>query len=183
MLAPVRTADPPALLSLDEAKDHLRIDLAVTDDDQRIQALIVAAEAHLDGWSGWLGRCILVQAWTVTSCGFTFTRLPFPDVRSAEVTYLDPAGASQVLDPSAYRVANDVLGGYVEYLADTPLPALSARPDPVAIEARFSMAQGVEAVRVAALMLVDHWFHDRSGAQGLPPAVAALLAPLRVARI
>ena len=39
MLAPVRTADPPALLSLDEAKDHLRIDLAVTDDDQRIQAL------------------------------------------------------------------------------------------------------------------------------------------------
>lgn len=54
---------PPAVLpvSLDEAKAHLRIDH--NDDDALITGLIGAAVAHLDGWTGVLGRCLVEQTW------------------------------------------------------------------------------------------------------------------------
>lgn len=69
MLAPVRVtppAEPP--VSLEEAKAHLRVDFG--DDDLYVAGLIEAATAHLDGWSGILGRALVTQTWRQDLCGF-----------------------------------------------------------------------------------------------------------------
>jgi len=55
---------PPAdpVVSLSDLKDHLRID--ADDENDLIKALEQAAVAHLDGWSGILGRAIMPQEWS-----------------------------------------------------------------------------------------------------------------------
>ena len=54
---------PPAEtpVSRTEAKAHLRVD--GTGDDDLIDGLIDAAVAHLDGYTGILGRCMVTQTW------------------------------------------------------------------------------------------------------------------------
>lgn len=63
MFSPVLVTAPTARpVSLEEAKLHLRVDSG--DDDTLIAGLIEAATAHLDGYSGTLGRCIMTQTWS-----------------------------------------------------------------------------------------------------------------------
>lgn len=71
---------PPtqAVVSLPDMKAHLR----VTHDDQDllIQQLTDAAVAHLDGWRGVLGRCIMPQTWQAQFKDAGRHCLPFPDI-------------------------------------------------------------------------------------------------------
>lgn len=89
------------LVSLDEARNHLRI--IGGDHDADIQNAIAAASAALDvdedGFGG-LGFPLVSQQWSVKASGFTpnLLRLPFPRVSSVdEVRYLPTAGAAQVV--------------------------------------------------------------------------------------
>ena len=59
-----RTASPSAVLSLADAKTHLRVDHS--DDDSYITALIQVATDSLDGRDGWLGRALATQTWQYT---------------------------------------------------------------------------------------------------------------------
>lgn len=100
---------PPRIVSAADAKAHLRVD----DDaeDALIQAFSDAAQAHIDGPDGWLGRSIGKQTLELRRCGFpTWIELPFGPVRSvASVKYVDPDGIEQTLDPSAYVVHGDII--------------------------------------------------------------------------
>ena len=63
MLSPVLVTPPTDTpVSLDEAKVHLRVDS--DDEDTLIMSLISAATGHLDGFTGILGRCIMLQTWS-----------------------------------------------------------------------------------------------------------------------
>ncbi|MFG1417021.1 head-tail connector protein [Xanthobacter sp. V0B-10] len=190
MLAPVRvTAPPEAPVSLAQAKAHLRVDH--DDDDLYIAALIDAAAAHLDGWSGILGRALVTQAWRQDYCGFPAggkLRLPLAPVLSVEsIAYRDAAEAVQVLDADAYSgVLADGLGPYVR-LAHRSWPATERREDAVSVT--FTAGYGgpadvPAAIRHAMLLLVGHWYDAREAASGtvmteLPLGVSALLAPYR----
>ncbi|MFD1809285.1 head-tail connector protein [Gemmobacter lanyuensis] len=97
------SAPSAALVAVDEAKAHCRID--GDDDDAVILALASAAADYLDGPSGILGRAILGQTWRLELPSWPpFIELPVEPVISAEVRYLDVAGVEQVLDASAYRL-------------------------------------------------------------------------------
>lgn len=75
---------PPAgpVVALPDLKAHLRIDHY--EHDELIVACEQAAVAHMDGWTGVLGRCILPQTWAIAlSAGYHV--LPFPDVTGATV--------------------------------------------------------------------------------------------------
>lgn len=178
MIAPVLIVPPAELLSLGLVKDHLRVE--GSDEDFLIGEYAKAATAYLDGWRGILGRCILPQTWRITVAELSDTRLPFPDVQSAVVKYLDAAEIEQMLAPAAYQVVNDELGGRLVFDPDYDLPVVADREDAVRIEAVFGYPQDAvpTGIRVAALLLVAHWYQHREG-QETTPAVDALLAPFR----
>lgn len=178
-MRPTLLAPPAALLTLADAKAHLRVMSA--DEDGLITGLIGAAMQYLDGWAGILGRCILPQTWRVPLAGFTDQRLPFPDVQAVTVKYLDAALVTQTLSTSAYRFGTDNGGGYLVFDSAAALPDTADREDALWAEAEFGYPAGanLDGLRVAAKMLVAHWYEDREGTAGLPPAVASLITPFR----
>ncbi|MGO4263911.1 head-tail connector protein, partial [Lysobacter sp. TAB13] len=96
---------PGSIISLEEAKQHLRVDHDI--DDALITGLVAAAQQHIDGPEGWLGRAIGRQTLELRQCGFpqSVIALPFPPHHEiAEVTYDDSLGAAQTLPPASYKL-------------------------------------------------------------------------------
>lgn len=180
MFAP-ELVDPPAeLLTLPEVKTHLRVDGPY--EDTYIQGLIAAAVGWMDGWQGVLGRCILTQTWATRHGVLVDMDLPFPDVQSAVVTYLDAAGATQTVAPGDYRVRTERGVGRLILADGFAAPTLQAgRDDAVTVTAVYGRAEAPHGLKAAALMLIAHWYQNREGAGGsVPPAVDALITPWRV---
>ena len=188
---PVRTVPPAATpVSLAEAKAHCRVDDA--DQDSLITRLIEAATAHLDGWTGVLGRSLVTQTWAQSFAAFPAgrsIRLPLAPVQSiASIGYRDTSDAEQVLASSAYHLVTDAIGARVLLDEDADWPDTHDRPDAVTVAAvcGYGDAGDVpEAIRQAILMMVGHWFENREAVGAgvlfneLPMAVQALLTPYR----
>jgi uncharacterized phiE125 gp8 family phage protein len=95
---------PPANepVTLQEAKDHLRV--AGGADDALISELIVAAREMAEA-ATW--RALITQTWnwTLDDFGGLARGVPKAPLQSVtSITYIDGAGAAQVLDPAAYKV-------------------------------------------------------------------------------
>src|SRR5205085_7972655 len=95
---------PPANepVSLDEAKEHLRV--TSTDQDNLIRHLISAARIYCENK---LGQPIVTQTWDLKLDGFPCDaiRVPRPPLQSVtSITYLDSGGSLQTLNPSTYLV-------------------------------------------------------------------------------
>jgi uncharacterized phiE125 gp8 family phage protein len=192
MLAPVRVIPPAELpVSLEEAKAHLRIDFG--DDDFYVAGLIEAATAHLDGWSGILGRALVTQTWRQDLCGFPcdgVIRLPLAPVQAVTaITYRDEVGADMTLDPGVTtEVMTDALGPFVRLRGGQSWPATAQGDDAVSVvfTAGYGASSAVpQAIRHAILLLVGHWHATREPVNignitsNLDFAVTALLAPFR----
>lgn len=96
---------PPAIITLDEAKAHLRVD--ASDDDALIAGMTMGATAALDGPTGWLGRALGVQQLEVSipHPRGNWIELPFPPIISIDaVTYDDSSGAEQTVSPATYAL-------------------------------------------------------------------------------
>lgn len=189
MLAPVRTVAPAEpMLTLDDAKAHLRVDHS--DEDELITGLIAAAEAHLDGYGGTLGRALITQTWAVEFQAFrTRLDLPLAPLQSATIQYYDSTNTLQTLSSSIYAVLSDGLGPYVTLKYNQQWPQTYTRDDAVKVTwvaGYGATAESVPAaIRSAILMLVAHLYDNRSAVNvgnsttELPLAVTALLAPFR----
>jgi uncharacterized phiE125 gp8 family phage protein len=178
MLKPVQTVAPVGtIVSVEEAKANLRIDHDA--EDGVIYDLIAAVDAYLDGWSGVLGRCVRPQTWIYRTATLEDTRLPFPDVQSAVVRYLDAAGVEQTLPAQNYRLHNDDQGGLLELVDGVAQPSVLDRIDAVRIEAVYGMAVVPPALKRAALLMVGFLYQNREGSGEKPYAVDMLIAPFR----
>lgn len=188
MLAPILvTAPASSPVSLDEAKRHLAVDHA--EDDALITSLIGAAVAHLDGWSGVLGRAIVTQTWRQSFPAFaTELRLRVGPIESiTSVTYLDGNRATQTAATSLYRLLADNLSAIVRLDEASTWPSTYKQPDAVTV----TWVAGVPAasvplpIRQAILMLAAHWYQNRETVNvgnivsTMPFAVSALIAPYR----
>lgn len=181
MLKPVRTVAPTAtIVSLQEAREHLRV--THTEEDGRITDIVAAADSYLDGWTGILGRCVRQQTWLYKVATLEDIRLPFPDVQSAVIHYLDSSQVEQVLPAQNYRVQNDELGGFVELVDTATQPVPFDRIDAVRIEAVYGMDAVPFAIKQAALMHVDYQY-DRDNAGDALAVAATLIAPFRFRRV
>lgn len=178
MLKPVRTVAPASpILALSDVKAHLRIDHS--EEDWQISDMLEAVDAHFDGWSGILGRCVRPQTWLFRTGALEDTRLPFPDVQSAVVRYLDTDGVEQVLPAANYRLLNDDMGGFLQLVESVSQPAVFARVDAVRIEAVYGFPTVPAALKSAAMLYVGHLYRQREGAGEVPGAVDMLVAPFR----
>jgi hypothetical protein len=158
---------PPAAppVPMVDLRAHLRID--GEHDDALIASLQDAAVAHLDGWRGVLGRCIVAQTWGAVVEGPGPHLLPMPDVIEVVATAGD--------DPVPVETEMTVRG------LDVTLPDFAGR---AVISFTCEMpAQQRPAVDAAIKLLVGHWYQHREAAgpsmHELPMAVGALIGALR----
>lgn len=212
--------DAPTIkpVTLAEAKVQCRAN-DFTDDDVKIGMLIDAATSYLDGWTGILGSALCEQTWRQDFDGLSngsgyglpsgelrflaygsclSLRLPlFPVISIAGVTYRDPSGAQQTIDPTNYSLQTDDLGSYVRFISTYASPSLFIEPPRASVTYKAGYANVgsdpdftstvPDALRHAILMLVAHWYDNREAvvvgqrAQAivLPLAVDALIAPFR----
>lgn len=191
MLAPVLVNAPTMLpVSLAEAKAHLRVEDAVTEDDALIEGLIAAATDHLDGWTGILGRCLVEQEWRYNSdVSGSCIILPLgPVIEIVSVT-----SGTDTIDPANYTLKTDAGGrSRVEFGVSASGPvsitykagyATIAQDDgPPVVPAQSTVPA---ALKVAILLLVGNWYANReamvvgSSVEKLPFAVESLIAPYR----
>ncbi|WP_310619681.1 head-tail connector protein [Flexibacterium corallicola] len=165
---------PPSeqVLSLEETKRHCRVDSS--DFDTEIQALIDTATTHLDGYSGTLGRCLCNQEWQIQGSCFGYDiaiTLPFPDVSSVSVKYLDRDGQEQVFSDVNYELGNSYLGSFIQLKSGVSWPEINGSLSAVSIQfvAGYGGAEDVPAdIKTAMLMMIGHWFeHSESVAVGV----------------
>lgn len=81
------TAPAADVVSLASVRQHLNISPNDTSRDAEITAKMAAAVAHLDGWTGVLGRCIMAQTWAIDYVDGGTKTLPMPDVSDVTVDY------------------------------------------------------------------------------------------------
>lgn len=165
MLAPYVVTPPAArLVTREEAKRQCQIEASDDDFDDLLDLLILAAEGHLDGCDGVLGRGLKPQTWAQQTARFprTFRFVLDPVREVSAIKYFDAADAPQTAAVGdLYHVLRDARGGYLQLKASADRPDVSDRPDAVT----FEYAVGYDAVpapiRQAALFLVGHWFANR----------------------
>lgn len=184
MLAPVRTAAPATLVSLEEAKRHMIVDHDEYND--LITSLVASATAYFDGWGGVLGRALVTQTWRQDFCGFSSRmRLPLhPAASISSLTYFDDSNVSQTLADTVYALFTDAIGPYVSLKPDQSWPSAYRREDAVSVTfVAGSSAGDVPApVKTAILMLSALWFENREAApdttlDALPFGIKMMVAP------
>jgi uncharacterized phiE125 gp8 family phage protein len=182
-----------AVLTLAQAKAQCRYE--DTDQDDTFTALIAEAQAFVEGPRG-AGVALLTQDWRLLAdqwpCGPLF--VPLTPIQSlTAVTYLDQTGTRQTLDPSLYVADLTSRPARIASFPGKNLPPVLRVPG--AIHVDFVAGFGNEAASVdkrlirAMLLLVNHWFENRSAVVGvenrdssteLPLGVTALLAPYQL---
>ena len=161
-MTPTLITPPVAMpVTLAEAKEQCRV--VDAESDARIEGMIGAAVAELDGYSGILGRCIMPQTWRVTAAAGDVV-LPFPDVTGA------------TFGGDALTVTQCALGPVVTLAEDGDVTFTCAMP-----------AHLLATAKVAVLLLVGHWYANREtvGANmaEVPMAAAMLIDQMRWRRI
>jgi len=206
------TAPPVEPVTLEEARDHLRVEPdgipASHPDDTLIEALIQAAREWCETHTN---RAFVEQQFElkrgVFPSGSTPIELPLSPLRSVDsIKYEDGDGAEQTWPASEYRVIKPsgpkALPGYVQPKPDSQYPDdVQSAPDVVTItftagfepdtttsptDYRKNVPAGVKR---AILMLVAHWYEHREAVMvgasvgEMPFAVKALLAPFVVPQV
>lgn len=176
-------------VTLAEVKAHCRVD--GSDEDGLLSALISAAVAHLDGWSGILGRCLISQTWRQTYDRFRpGLRLPMPALSITAITYGDPSGDTVTLDPARYVLRQDACGSLVTPAPWQDWPDTGSCPEAVTVSfvAGYGPTPGdvPASIRHAMLLLIGSWMQNRESvvigaiSSDLPMAVDMLLASHRI---
>lgn len=184
------TAAAVPVVTWDEANTHLRLD-GDTSQQTYVETLVAAATAHLAGYSGVLGRCLVNETWRQDFSDWPASgvlRLPFTDVSSVTVKYYDADNAEQTVSSSLYETLEDARGSYIRFLDGFTSPTVyDDRSDGVQVTlvAGFGAAAAnvPAALRAAVLLLTAHWYENREAVgesqTELPLGVASLIAPYR----
>ncbi len=194
---------PEPSITLDEAKEHLRVDF--DDEKDLITALVAAVEGHLQGPDGWLGRSLAPQRLELRSdsfcddlpsarhrvsgeaCGWwNEIRLPLTPVTGiVSVKYMDPNGAEQTLPADQYSLVGSSL---VSLLPGLSWPSTQPIREAVRIQYDAGYAALPPPVRAAMLLMLGDLYRNREttgigkGEQtaiAMSVTVEALLAPYR----
>ena len=178
-------------LELDDAKNHLGVDLS--DDDGMIERLTGVARRQAEAY---LGRTLITQTWEQHLDRFPVwtIEVPRPPLRSVEsLVYIDSAGTAQTLPKERYRVDAASEPGRITPAYGETWPATRAATNAVTVQ--FKAGYGDKAVdvpediRQALLLLVGSFYGHREDivvgetVARLPRGAEALLGPYRRVRV
>lgn len=177
------TAPPVEPISLQEAKDHLRVD--TTDEDALIDALIMAARQHTEKY---LARALITQTWDWNlPCFPREFEVPYPPLQSVtSIKYYDGDNVQQTLSSSVYEVNTASTGGLIREAIGQTWPAHYTRYDAITVRFVAGYGDGVGDVpwpiKAAMLLFVAHLWCNRELAtdrpqQEVPFGYCDLLAP------
>jgi uncharacterized phiE125 gp8 family phage protein len=189
---PVVVITPPqfALVSLEEAKAHLRVEH--DDDNDYIEALVETATNTIDGPAGWLGRALITQTleWRGDEFGSCDIRLPYPPIAAiVSVKYDDSDGVEQTVSSADYRLVGQSSLPRLALTYGSTWPATRWQNE--AVRVRYTAGYGDASddvpapIRHAVLLMVSELYENREPTTDrprteLPFAVAALLSTYRV---
>jgi len=185
----VRTVAPSVTpISLVEAREHCRVDH--TDEDVLIESLIAAAVSHVDA-QGELGRAMITQSWAQwepQAPGWVRLDMgPFQSLTSVE--YYDDDGVLQTADVADFEAQLSGDHVIIKPKDNREWPRADTRRDAIKLTYVAGFGDTPEdvpaGIRHAMLMLVAHWYENRSAVDDarmmpVPMAVEALLANERV---
>lgn len=190
-LAVAPTSKP---IALDDAKEHCKVELADTDSDARLTALIAAATATVETKTG---RALMPRTYDLRLDAFPCSadeyvlRVPRPPLVSVtSVAYVDEAGAAQTLAASIYEAVDTGLEIRPGRIVRKPLQSWpSVQSGKVnAVTVRFvagysgALNPVPENLKHAMLLLIGQWFDNRSNVvigtivADLPKGFDALIA-------
>jgi uncharacterized phiE125 gp8 family phage protein len=182
-------------ISLQEAKEHCRIDL--DNEDALIGGYIAAARQHVENVTA---RQLLTAVWALKLDGWPcWIDVPRPPLQSVSgvpvvaITYVDADGATQTLATTDYRVdapsGPTCERGRIEPAYGVSWPSLRGVLNSVTVT--FSAGYGATgdtvpmALRQAMLLAIAHWYRNRehvvtdTNAIELPLTVKELLRPFK----
>lgn len=171
-------------VSLDEAKEHLRVDH--NDEDALILRLIKSARETAESLTG---RAFVTQSWKLWRDGWPTARaieIPKPPLAAVTaVTAVSRSGTESALSSDAYIVDSASVPGRVVFRSNASLPIdlTDINSVAVAFQAGYgaSGASVPASIRNAILDQIAHLYEARGHAPAEPPAgVFAQLAPFRV---
>jgi uncharacterized phiE125 gp8 family phage protein len=191
---PLILITPPAIepVSLADVKAHLRLD--TNNDDLLLSALIATSRQQIEAA---LDLALIHQTWSLTLDAWPSSRridVPLAPVSAlTAVRTFDTDGIASPLPLASFQLDRASTPPRIHCKAAltiaTPLRALAA------IELTFIAGFGATAsavpapIRQALLLLVAHWYDNRSAGdasisvQAIPDAVSALLQPYRQHRL
>lgn len=169
-------------VSLEEAKEHLRIAPGDIDLDAEVGRLIRRATARAEKITQ---RSLAVKSWRLILDRFPrgAISIPLPPLKSVEaIAYTDAAGAEQVLDESAYVVNPYGLIGQITPAMGKCWPATAPQDMALRVDFTAGYDEVPEDIVAAILLLVGHFDQNREAATSgtmsvLPLGVDALLSP------
>lgn len=177
-------------VSLADAKTWLREDGA--DEDELIQALLVAARMTLEAYTrrffvtqNWR---LVLDAWPEPVASTATLRIPFAPFQAvAAIRVYDANDVAETIGAETYRAPSAIEGGRATFKTAPPAPGRATD----GIEIDFTVGYGAlgahtpEPLRRAILTLVAHWRENRGDGAGdaLPKAVTQLAAPFRRERL
>jgi uncharacterized phiE125 gp8 family phage protein len=176
----LKTAPTIEPVDLDEVKNHLRLDSAV--EDTLLASLIKAAREHVEALCGPL----LTQTWNQYEDDWPagdVIPIGKPRLQSvSSITYTDVDSVSATLDTANYSVDTD--SEYFPRIVledDGEWPTTDLHPkNPIDIEMVCGYGDETddipEPVRIAILLLVAHWYENRS-----PVNIGSVVTPLPLA--
>lgn len=194
-----RISEPAEFISLEQAKQHLRVTFA--DDDAIISAYIRAAVSRLDGRDGILGRQMMPAEylWTLPGWPGSSFCLPLPPTISVDaITHLDADGTEVTVDASVYRVSglNQDTGAVISLGISQTWPVVLAEDWPDRVRIHYTAGYRnpdspadhpvPDDLRLACLLMIADWYeHAGSSIVGttaaeMPLGVATLIAPHRL---
>lgn len=165
-MSTIRTGDPAIEpVTLDEAKEHCRVD--ISDDDTYITGLIKTARECVEGF---LERVLIEQTWEFQFHDFPSDdqeiRLPFPPLISVtKIEYYDDDGVKKEFSSSKYIVDTKSIPGRVYLTYGESWPSTQDREDAVIITYKAGYGDAATDVpnefKAAIKLMVAHLYQER----------------------
>lgn len=188
----VRTV-PPAeeVISLPEARLHLRVDADDVTQDSLIDSLRKAARKYVEDT---LGRTLTLSTWQLTldrfylpvgrdswgweddhgypyyDLGYNCSVIPLPRpplLSVVSVRYVDTAGVLQTLAPAAYQADTTREPGRIlpAYATVWPVPRIQPAAVTITFTAGYPTTADIpEGLKAAVRLLLAHWYEHREAA-------------------